>query len=92
MTEQEHEEREHEELRDLLRQSLKPVNSELQRDLWPRMLRRLEERSSGTPWFAALFSPTTLSAVPWFDWALLAALVLGICIFPNSIPICLYHL
>lgn len=85
-------EREHEDLRDLLKQSFTSVNPELERDLWPRMLRRFDQRSAGAPWFAVLFSSKTLSAVPWFDWALLAALVVGICVFPSSIPIWLYHL
>jgi len=85
-------EQEHENLRDLLKKSLTPMNPEPARDLWPRMLQRFEERSSGSPWFAVLFSSTALSAVPWFDWALLAALVLGVCIFPSSIPIWLYHM
>jgi hypothetical protein len=83
---------EHEKLRDLLKQSLTPVNPELRRDLWPQMLRRFDERPPGSPWFAVLFSTKTLAAAPWFDWALLAALVVGVCIFPRSIPIWLYHL
>jgi hypothetical protein len=85
-------EQEDEKLRDLLKKSLAPVNPELGRDLWPRMLRRLDEHSAGAPWFAVLFSSTALSAVPWFDWALLAALILGVCVFPRAIPIWLYHL
>jgi len=84
-------EQEHEKLRDLLKPSLPPMNLELERDLWPQMLRHFHDRSTA-PWFAVLFSSTKLSAVPWFDWALLAALVLGVCIFPSSIPIWLYHL
>jgi hypothetical protein len=83
---------EHEKLRDLLKQSFAPINPELERDLWPQMLRRLEMRSSASPWFAVLFSSAALSEVPWFDWALLATVILGVCIFPGSIPIWLYHL
>lgn len=83
-------EEEHEKLGNLLKQSM-PIKSELARDLWPQMLRRFEG-SSGSPWVAVLFSSKTLSAVPWFDWALLAALVLGVCVSPRSIPIWLYHL
>jgi hypothetical protein len=41
------------------------------------MLRRFEERST---------------TVPWFDWALLAALVAGLALFPGVIPVLLYHL
>ena len=76
-----------EELKALLKQSDPPINLELQRDLWPQMLRRLDERSIPAPW-----SPAALSSIPWFDWALLAVLALGIFLFPSSIPIWLYHL
>jgi len=62
---------------ELLKQSIPPADSELQRDLWPQMLRRLQERSA---------------AVPWFDWALLAALALWLCLAPGTIPVLLYHL
>jgi len=76
---------------DLLKQSLAPVNRELGRDLWPQMLRRFDERTGHRNWFAAMFSGAALSSVPWFDWALLAVLVVGVCVFPNSIPVWLYH-
>jgi len=78
---------EHEEktLADLLKRSVGPVNGELNRDLWPRMLRRLEQQD-GRQWF------TAMSSVPWFDWALLAVLILGVAMFPRAIPIWLYHL
>lgn len=64
-------------IRALLKQSLKPTSDELQRDLWPQMLKRLQERST---------------AVPWFDWALLAALLLWLVLAPGTIPVLLYHL
>jgi hypothetical protein len=85
-------EQEYEKLRDSLKNSLTPMNTELQRDLWPQMLRLLDERSSRATWFAVLFSRPAVAAAPWFDWALLAVLILAVCIFPNSIPIWLYHL
>ena len=62
---------------ELLKQSIPPADSELQRDLWPHMLRRLQERSL---------------KVPWFDWALLAALAISLCLVPGTIPVLLYHL
>jgi hypothetical protein len=69
---------EHEEkIRELLKQSLRPANAELVRDLWPQLLRRLEERSA---------------AVPWFDWTLLALVTLCLVLAPNTIPLLLYHL
>jgi hypothetical protein len=78
-------------LANLLQQSLRPVNQELRRDLWPAMLRRLDENPREQPWVTALFSPGTLRAVPWFDWTMLAVLVAGVCLFPSSIPIWLYN-
>ena len=62
---------------ELLKQSVRPANHELQRDLWPQMLGRLQQRST---------------AVPWFDWALLAVLALWLCLAPGTIPVLLYHL
>jgi hypothetical protein len=38
-----------------------------------------------------VFSSAVLSSVPWFDWALLAAVIVGVCIFPRSIPVWLYQ-
>lgn len=64
-------------IRDLLKQSLEPAQTDLNRDLWPQMLSRMQR------------SPVT---VPWFDWALLAALVLCLCLMPSAIPVILYHL
>jgi hypothetical protein len=83
---------EHEKIQHWLKQSLASTHIELERDLWPRMRRRLDQQSMTSTWLGALFSPAALSTVPWFDWALLAALLLGVCIFPNAIPIWLYHL
>jgi hypothetical protein len=83
---------ENEKLIRLLRQSLNPVDSELPRDLWPKMRQRLAERATSQTWLAAMLSPARLGAVPWFDWVSLAALLLLICLFPKSIPVWLYHL
>ncbi|MFZ0284091.1 MAG: hypothetical protein WAL32_02575 [Terriglobales bacterium] len=66
-----------ERIRKLLKQSVGSIDAGLDRDLWPQMLRRLEELSA---------------AVPWFDWALLAAVVLALILVPNTIPLLLYHL
>jgi len=49
----EHDERQ---IRKALQQSFPPVNTELRRDLWPAVLRKLDAR------------PTR---VPWYDWALI---------------------
>jgi hypothetical protein len=66
-----------EKIRQLLKRSSGQSREELERDLWPQMLRRLEKRSA---------------AVPWFDWALLAVVVLCLILVPNTIPLLLYHL
>jgi hypothetical protein len=68
-----------EHVKDILKQSLRPASMQLQRDLWPQMLQRLDKQSP-------------IKAVPWFDWALLALLVIFFVAFPHSIPVLLYHL
>ncbi len=64
-------------IRGLLKQSLAPASHELQRDLWPQMLRRLDEQPQ---------------SVPWFDWALLAAVLAFLMLAPATIPVLLYQL
>ncbi len=67
-----------EKIRELLRRAIPPVaDRELKRDLWRRMLRRLEERPG---------------QVPWFDWALAALLAILLLFSPEAIPVLLYHL
>lgn len=64
-------------IRDLLRAALPPLGElEPRRDLWPRMLRRLDERRL---------------LLRWYDWALLALGVLWSMAFPQAIPALLYH-
>ncbi|HET6178137.1 MAG TPA: hypothetical protein VFE61_14470 [Candidatus Sulfotelmatobacter sp.] len=84
-------EQEQKNLADLLKHSVPPVSRELHRDLWPQMQQRLDRHPEDQSWIAAMFSVARLSSVPWFDWALLAALIVGVCLFPNSIPVWLYH-
>jgi hypothetical protein len=69
--------KEDEKLQALLKQAMPPIESDLARDLWPQMLRRLEQRTRVTP---------------WFDWALVAVLVVGLLISPRTISVLLYHL
>ena len=67
-----------ERIRESLRKSIAPAaDRELKRDLWPQMLRRLDERSL---------------RVPWFDWALAALLAALILFFPEVVPALLYQL
>lgn len=71
------EERELRELREVLKRAVAPAQTELQRDLWPKVMRRIEERRL---------------RVPWFDWALAAAATACLLLFPHVIPMLLYHL
>jgi hypothetical protein len=66
------------EMKKLLKSALPSVRSgELQRDLWPTMLQKLDERTL---------------RVPWWDWALLSAVVAAFCFYPGLLPALLYHL
>ena len=69
--------REDEKLHAFLKQVMSPLERELDRDLWPHMLRRMEQRAS---------------AVPWFDWVLGALLVVALSMSPHTIPVLFYHL
>ncbi len=66
-------------IKHFLKQAIGPANTGLQSDLWPRMLRRLDERSQE-------------KAVSLFDWALIGVVVICIFAFPDSIPVLLYYL
>ena len=74
-------EHEQERMQQLLRQTMQPIagqdRGELRRDLWPGMLKRLEAQPA---------------KVPWFDWALLAAVVMWLALSPRAIPLLLYYL
>ena len=66
-----------EKLQELLKQAMPPIERELERELWPQTLRRLQQRAL---------------VIPWFDWALVAVLVLALLISPHTIPVLLYHM
>jgi hypothetical protein len=66
-----------EQIREALKRSFPPVDQELHRDLWPAMLRRLEKPAR---------------VVPWYDWALAAALVGMLLFFPKLALLLAYHL
>jgi hypothetical protein len=71
----------HEEIAALLKAAITPVkDTELRRDLWPQMLRKLDEQ------------PSPLNKIPWFDWALAGILGAALFFFPGTIPALLYHL
>jgi hypothetical protein len=67
----------------LLRSALPRVGDEGKpdRDLWPAMLRRMDEHASRGP-----------ASVPWFDWALGGALLAFAAMAPRTIPLILYYL
>lgn len=72
-----------ERMKQLLRAALPPIedNAEPDRDLWPAMLRRMDELNARGP-----------ASVPWFDWALAGGLVAFAAIAPRTIPVILYYL
>jgi hypothetical protein len=78
--------KENDEIKALLKTAIPPVGDpELRRDLWPQMLRKLDEQPVST-------NSAASTAVPWFDWALAAILSALLIIFPGTIPALLYHL
>lgn len=70
-----------EKLRKLLQDTFPPVDPALRdrppRDLWPQVLRRLDEAPA---------------RVPWFDWALAGLLVMLCALFPEMIPALFHYL
>jgi len=70
---------EQERLKKLLKQALPPVDEspEPACDLWPAVLRRLDQGHT---------------RVPWFDWALLAGVGVFVAFTPAWIPVILYYL
>jgi len=72
-------------MRQLLKEAVRPVeaNAEPGRDLWPEVLRRLDEPAA---------QPELLQLPAWFDAALLAGLAAFVVVFPASIPLLVYYL
>lgn len=61
----------------LLKEVFPSTDRELQRDLWPAMLRRLQ---------------APRAALSWFDWTLIVALGSWAIFYPEGILQLLYHL
>jgi hypothetical protein len=66
-----------EQIQRLLKEVIPRVDCELRQDLWPAMLRWLE---------------APRPSVPWYDWALIGALVCWLVAFPGGILHLLYQL
>ncbi len=65
------------EIRDALKQSFSPVKTELRRDLWPDVLRKLDHHAVH---------------VPWYDWALVGLSAVMLLAFPRLVLVFAYHL
>jgi hypothetical protein len=67
-----------EHIRTMLQEAMPPwTDTELKRDLWPEMLRRIDEQPAG---------------LGWLDYLLAAALSLCVFLYPELVPSLLYHL
>ncbi len=64
-------------IRNTLKQGFPPVDTNLARDLWPDVLRKLDTRSVG---------------VPWYDWALVGLSAAVLIAFPRLVLVFAYHL
>jgi hypothetical protein len=64
-------------IREALKRSYPPINTELSRDLWPAVLRKLDARPA---------------RVPWYDWALIALTASVLVFFPELLLVFAYHL
>ena len=64
-------------IREALKRSFPPINTELGQDLWPAVLRKLDTRPP---------------RVPWYDWALIALSASVLMLFPELILVFAYHL
>ena len=72
-----HDDRDIDFVRRHLQSAIPPLDAELRTDLWPRMVRRLDQ------------APLTFG---WFEAALLGLVALVLAIFPDLLPALLYHL
>ena len=64
-------------IREALKRSFPPVNTELQRDLWAALLRKLDAHPV---------------LVPWYDWVLMGLSAGVFLFFPRLILVFAYHL
>ena len=64
-------------IHDALKRSIPPVKTELRRDLWPDVFRKLD------------FRPVR---VPWYDWALVGLSAVTFLVFPRLVLVLAYHM
>jgi len=76
-----------ERMKQLLKQAVRPVETDAEpaRDLWPAVLKRLDEHAAAEP-------AAGRSWWVWLDGALAAGLVVLGVSFPATIPLLLYYL
>lgn len=84
-------------MKELLKQAVPPVaaDAEPERDLWPAVLRRLDENPSAANDASARSMQWSMQwqrPIPWFDWALVGGLIVFAISFPATIPVFLYYL
>jgi len=72
-----------EEVRRALKEVFPHVSGGPRRDLWPAMLRRMDEEEDEGP---------ALRAAPWYDWVLAGGLLALALLFPKLILVVVYHL
>ena len=64
-------------IREALKQSFPPVNTELARDLWPSVLRRFDMRPV---------------RIPWYDWVMISLSAGTFLLFPRLLLLFAYHI
>jgi hypothetical protein len=64
-------------IRKALKLAFPAVDRELPRDLWPLMLRRMNQPDPG---------------IPWYDWVLAGAVIVAFVFFPKLALLLAYHL
>lgn len=71
------EQQDHDKVQQVLKDALPPVDTDLKRDLWPTMRRKLHAHKP---------------RVAWYDWALAGVVGGVIVMFPDLFLVLVYHL
>jgi hypothetical protein len=83
-------ENEQDRMKKLLQQALLPVKEQQSRDLWPRMLRRIEANIAMQDAPAGVRN--WIQCWTWLDGSLAFGILGLIAVFPAAIPVLLYNL